>query len=52
MVYHGTYDSADTSAIIIDVVVGVIVAMVGFGALIGLVFLYRFFKKRAGGAMK
>ena len=44
MVYAGTYTATDTSEIIIDIVVGVLVALVGFGALIGLVMLFKWFK--------
>ena len=48
MVYTETYDSADTSAIVIDVITGVLVSLVAFGALIGLIMLYRWFKKKSG----
>ena len=46
MVYHPTYNSADTSAITIDIVSAVAVLLVGFATLIGLIMLYRWFKKK------
>ena len=49
MAYSATYNSADTSAITIDLIGTIIVALVAFGALIGLVALYRWFKKQGLG---
>ena len=46
MAYSGTYAATDTSNIFIDLIGTVAVAAVGFGALIGLVLLYRWFKKK------
>ena len=46
MAYSGTYAATDTSNIFIDLIGTVAVAAVGFGALIGLVLLYRWFRKK------
>jgi len=46
MTYNATYDSDDTSAIVIDLLGTIFVALVGFGALIGLVFLYKWISGR------
>ena len=46
MVYAPTYESADTSAIFIDILGGVLVSAVGLATIIGLILLYRWFKKK------
>jgi hypothetical protein len=46
MTYSPTYSADDTSAIVIDGLGKVLVAAVAFAALIGLVLVYRFMKKK------
>jgi hypothetical protein len=46
MAYSPTYTADDASPIVIDLGLGVVVAMVGFATLIGLVILYGWFKKK------
>lgn len=50
MAYSNTYVSADISAIVIDILAGLGVAVVGLAGLMGLVFLYGWAKKRMGKA--
>ena len=46
MAYSAEFSSSDMSAVIIDLVVSVGAGVVGFATLVGLVLLYRWFKKR------
>lgn len=46
MAYNETYTSADISAIVIDILAGLGVALVGFAGIMGLILLYGWFKKR------
>ena len=46
MAYSNTYEGADISAIVIDIIGAVLVAIVGFGVLVGLVLLFKWFKKK------
>lgn len=48
MAYVNTYNASDFSAIIIDVLAYIGVAVVGFAGLAGLVLLYTWAKKRVG----
>jgi len=52
MTYSATYDADDTSAIVIDLLGTIFVALVGFGALIGLVFLYKWLTGKKNVAVK
>ena len=45
MAYNATYVAADSDDIVIDLLGTVLVVLVGFGAIIGLVMLYRWVKK-------
>ena len=45
MAYNATYDSSDASSVIIDFGVKIGVALVAFASIIGLVLLYKWFKK-------
>lgn len=44
MAYSSSYTSADISAIVIDLLAGLGVAIVGFAGIVGLILLYRWFK--------
>jgi len=44
--YNASYDSSETSEVTIDLVVGVLAALVGFATLIGLVMLFGWLKKK------
>lgn len=44
--YNATYEADDTSLVVIDLIVTVIVGFVSFGTLISLIMLYRWFKKQ------
>lgn len=41
MAYVANYDSADISAIVVDILAGLGVALVGFAGIVGLIVLYR-----------
>lgn len=41
MAYNNTYDTADVSAIVVDILAGLGVALVGFAGIVGLIVLYR-----------
>jgi hypothetical protein len=43
MAYNETYVAGDMDNITIDLLAQIVVALVGFGSIIGLVFLYRWF---------
>jgi hypothetical protein len=43
--YIQVYDSGEMSEVTIDIIVKIIVAFVGFGTLIALVFLYQWWRK-------
>ena len=45
--YNQTYDAAETSEVTIDLIVGVLAALVGFASLIGLIILFKYLKKNA-----
>ena len=49
MTYSGTYDVDDTDDIVMDFIGTVGVALVGFATLIGLVMVYKYFKKNVPG---
>jgi len=44
--YTQVYDSAETSEVSIDLIVGVLASLVGFATLIGLILLFGWMKKR------
>ncbi len=44
MAYNNTYETTDITAIIVDVLAGLGVALVGFAGIIGLVLLWRWFQ--------
>jgi len=44
--YNQTYDSGETSEVSIDLIVGILAALVGFASLIGLIFLFGWMKKK------
>ena len=46
MTYANSYNASDTSEVVIDLLGTILVALVGFGSIIGLVFLYKWAKKR------
>lgn len=46
MAYSPTYVASDTSAIVLDLLGTILAGLVGFGALIGLVLLYRWYSGR------
>jgi len=43
MGYNATYSASDTSLVVIDLIVTIVVVLVSLGSLIGLVLLYRWF---------
>jgi hypothetical protein len=43
--YTQVYDSSETSEAVIDLIVKIGVGLVGFGTLIGLIFLFKWFRK-------
>ena len=45
MTYNATYDANDADDIVVDFVGTIGVALVGFATLIGLVMVYKYFKK-------
>jgi len=44
--YTAVYDSAETSEVSIDLIVGILAALVGFATLIGLILLFGWMKKK------
>jgi len=45
MAYVPTYEAADAAPVILDLGVTVVVGLVAFASIVGLVFLYRWYKK-------
>lgn len=46
MAYTANYSAEDADDVVIDIVVTILVAIVGFGTLIGLIWVYGYFKKK------
>ena len=43
--YSATYDAAEVSEVVVDILVAVLVAIFGFATLVGLLLLYKWMKK-------
>jgi len=46
--YTAVYGADETSEVSVDLIVGILGALVGFGSLIALVLLFKFLKKKIG----
>ena len=44
--YTAVYDAGETSEVTIDLIVGVLAALVSFATLVGLIMLYNWIKKK------